>query len=462
MESCNRGQHDGAVNIRGLERWIGDHLSNYAVPVKNCPDPKRVAIVGGGPAGISAAYSLAKAGHQIDIFDGGGKLGGVLRGGIPAYRLPEEALDRDLDRLFSLGIIHKPHQVITPVEVKRLAEEYDAVIVATGQAASIVPEFPGIDLAGVEQGLTFLNRVKSNGPERIRGTVAVIGGGNTALDCAGTSIRCGADRVVIVYRRGRVEMPAIKEEIEDILAEGAELVIYRQPARITGNGVVDGIELAEVELGDIDKSGRRRPIVTHNLSTIACDHVLIAIGQRPNLGIFPQGWIVRDQRVYCGEQPMNVWSAGDLTTGDGTVAHAIGNGRRIANNVLNFLEKRPSSDTEPSSSIPELVTAETIRFSHFPVKESQHDRRIEVSKRISSFQEVNEGLSDTAESGRCFSCGHCVQCDTCLIYCPEGIITRKSDDYVINPDYCKGCGICVWECPRHALGMSAEGYRSKS
>jgi NADPH-dependent glutamate synthase beta subunit-like oxidoreductase/Pyruvate/2-oxoacid:ferredoxin oxidoreductase delta subunit len=445
-----------------LERWIGDHLSNYAVPVKNCPDPKRVAIVGGGPAGISAAYSLAKAGHQIDIFDGEGKLGGVLRSGIPAYRLPEEALDRDLDGVFALGVGQKPQEFVTPLRMKELTLEYDAVIVSTGQAAYITPEFPGIDLAGVEQGLTFLNRIKSSGQKRIRGTVAVIGGGNTALDCAGTSIRCGADRVVIVYRRGRVEMPAIKEEIEDILAEGAELVLYRQPVRITGNGVVDGIELAEVELGDIDKSGRRRPIVTHNLSTIACDHVLIAMGQRSNFSIFPSDWTLREHRAYVGKECLNVWSAGDLTTGDGTVAHAIGNGRRIANNVLNFLEKRPSSDAEPSLSIPELVTADTIRFSHFPVRESLHDRRLEASKRISSFQEVNEGLSDTAESGRCFSCGHCVQCDTCLIYCPEGIITRKADDYVINPDYCKGCGICVWECPRHAMSMSAEGYRSKA
>jgi len=463
MESCNRGRHDGAVNIRGLERWIGDHFSNYTVPVKNCPDPKRVAIVGGGPAGISVAYSLAKAGHQIDIFDGEGKLGGVLRSGIPAYRLPEEALDRDLDRVFALGVRQKPQEFVTPLRMKELTLEYDAVIVATGQAASITPEFPGIDLAGVEQGLTFLNRIKSSGQERIRGTVAVIGGGNTALDCAGTSIRCGADRVVIVYRRGRVEMPAIKEEIEDILAEGAELVLCRQPVGITGTGsVVTRVELAEVELGDPDDSGRRCPIVTHNLSTIACDHVLIAAGQRSDFSIFPSDWTLREHRAYVGKEVLNVWSAGDLTTGDGTVAHAIGNGRRIANNVLNFLEKRPSSDAEPSSSIPELVTADTIRFSHFPVKESLHDRRLEASKRISSFQEVNEGLSDTAESGRCFSCGHCVQCDTCLIYCPEGIITRKADDYVINPDYCKGCGICVWECPRHAMSMSAEGYRSKS
>lgn len=457
IESCNRERYDGAVNIRGLERWIGDHATNHSVTKNISRNPKKVAVAGGGPAGISAAYTLARAGHQVVILDSQTKLGGVLRSGIPAYRLPEEALDRDLDRLFALGIIHKPHQVITPDEVKQLATEYDAVILATGQTESIVAEFSGIDLAGVEQGLTFLNRVKLASQERIKGTVAVIGGGNTALDCAGTAIRCGADRVLIVYRRGRVEMPAIKEEIEDILLEGAELILYRQPVRINGTDVVTGLELAEVELGDPDESGRRRPIVTNKLSGIACDHVLIAIGQRSNMDILPSGWIVRNQRVCSDEQPLNVWLAGDLTTGDGTVAHAIGNGRRIATDVLNFLEKRPSLSVEASSSIPEVVTADSIRFSYFPTKQRHEDKRLNVSARTQSFSEVNLGISSEDESQRCLSCGNCAHCDTCLIYCPEGIINRMEQDYLINLDYCKGCGICVWECPRHAMEMSPKG-----
>lgn len=457
MAACNRGQYDGAVNIRGLERWIGDHATNYSVTKNMSASSKKVAVAGAGPAGVSAAYTLARAGYQVVIFDSQAKLGGILRNGIPAYRLPEEALDRDLNRLLALGVEHRPHQVITSVELERLAAEFDAVILATGQADSIAPEFPGIDLPGVEQGLTFLNRVKTNGKERIRGTVAVIGGGNTALDCAGTAVRCGAERVMIVYRRGRLEMPAIKEEIEDILLEGVELILYRQPVRIIGTGSVTGLELAEVQLGAPDRSGRRRPVVTKKLSRIACDHVLIAIGQRPNMGILPSGWLVRNQRVHSDEQPVNIWLAGDLTTGDGTVAHAIGNGRRIANEALSFLEERASCSMELSSSVPEVVTADGMRFSCFTTKKAHQDRRLDVASRIEGFSEVNLGLPIENESQRCLSCGNCAHCDTCLIYCPEGIITRLNQDYFINLDYCKGCGVCVWECPRHAMEMSPQG-----
>ncbi|MGC8658796.1 MAG: FAD-dependent oxidoreductase [Desulfomonilaceae bacterium] len=457
MGSCNRGQYDGAVNIRGLERWVGDHASNKLIAVKKSANPKRIAVVGGGPAGISAAYTLVKAGHQVVVIDGQAKLGGVLRNGIPAYRLPEEALDRDINRILALGVTHKSKEIITSVEIQKLATDYDAVIVATGQAEYIVPEFPGIGLVGVEQGLSFLNRVKQTGNEKMKGTIAVIGGGNTALDCAGTAIRCGADKVVIIYRRGRLEMPAIKEEIEDILLEGAELVLYRQPVKIKGTDVVTGLEMAEVKFGEPDQSGRRRPIITDRLSSIACDHVLIAIGQDSNMNILPAGWKIKDQRAYLDGQPLNVWLAGDLTTGDGTVAHAIGNGRKIATEALNSLENRPLSAVQSTLPIPEVVTADRIRFSCFPSRQANQDNRTDLATRTQSFEEVNRGISTDEEAQRCLSCGNCAHCDTCLIYCPEGIISRANQDYLINLDYCKGCGICVWECPRHAMEMTPKG-----
>jgi 2-oxoacid:acceptor oxidoreductase gamma subunit (pyruvate/2-ketoisovalerate family) len=458
MQSCNRSQYDGAVNIRGLERWIGDHASHFAVPEKATSDPGKIAVVGGGPAGISAAYCLARDGHKVEIFDSNPKLGGVLRNGIPSYRLPEDSLDRDLARVLALGVTHKPLELVAAQRIEQLAVDYDAVIVATGQSESMAPaEFTGIYPSGVEQGLAFLNRMKFKGQEIINGTVAVIGGGNTALDCAGTAVRCGADRVVIVYRRGRNEMPAIKEEIDDIVAEGVELLLCRQPVKIKGDDYVTGLELAEVDLGDPDESGRRRPIVTDNLSTVACDRVLIAIGQRSDLNILPDGWTITRQRAHLGDQPMNVWFAGDLVTGEGTVAHAIGNGRRIACDVSNFLKGLSLPDSESSVTIHEVPTADRIRFHCFPPKQAHEDRRLAASERITGFTEVNLGLAATDESKRCFSCGNCTHCDTCLTYCPEGIIDRAETDYSVNLDYCKGCGVCAWECPRHAVVISTRG-----
>jgi Pyruvate/2-oxoacid:ferredoxin oxidoreductase delta subunit/thioredoxin reductase len=363
-------------------------------------------------------------------------------------------LDRDLSRLLALGVNHRPHELINPSRVKQIAREYDAVVLATGRTEPITLGFSGIDVPGVEQGLTFLNRVKTKGKEKIQGTVAVIGGGNTALDCAGTAIRCGADRVLIVYRRDRTEMPAIREEIDDTLLEGAELIECRQPVRIIGDDVVIGLEVAEVDLGDHDESGRKRPIVTDKLSVIPCNHILIAVGQNPHFGVLPSGWVVKNQRTYDGEKPLNVWLAGDISTGAGTVAHAIGNGRMIANHIMGFLSGPSKHSFSSSESRPQLVSANRIRLSCFPARDTFKDRRINVSARILGFDEVNLGISSAEETERCLSCGNCAHCDNCLIYCPEGIIGRSENDYSIDLDYCKGCGICVYECPRHAMEMS--------
>ncbi len=216
-----------------------------------------------------------------------------------------------------------------------------------------------------------------------------------------------------------------------------------------------------MELGDPDASGRRRPVVTGTSSRMSCDYVLLAAGQYSDLEILPSEWQLRAGRAYRLDQPLNVWLAGDVATGAGTVAHAVGNGRSVASNILGSLvEKRPE-EKDIGASVLEVVSEDDIRLFQFPMTEPLHDRQLPVSERVSHFVEVNTGLADTAEAERCFSCGHCTACDTCLNFCPEGIISRKSDGYAIDGDYCKGCGICVRECPRHAMQMTSEGYRSK-
>jgi NADPH-dependent glutamate synthase beta subunit-like oxidoreductase/ferredoxin len=445
MQACNRHAFDGAVNIRSLERWIGDRCSLELVP-QPAERPRRVAVIGGGPAGLSAAFQLAHGGHKVTIFEAGPALGGVLRGGIPLFRLPDDALQRDLDRILRLGVDVHRNARVGKAELQRLAREFDGVIVATGFGPAFGLGAEGETLAGVEQGLDFLDRAKQGGVT-LEGTVVVVGGGNSAIDCARTALRCGASTVKLVYRRSRQDMPAIAEEIEGALHEGVELLEHRQPVAFTGEAKVAAAVIAEVEPGPPDTSGRRRPVVTTRTASIACNTVLLALGQKSELEFLPEGWTMREGRAFKGGEALPVWFAGDCATADGTVTHAIGDGRRAAEAVL-------SGGLLPGR-MPEgmPVAPGQIRFSHFEVAPQHADREIAPSLLKGNFAEVNLGLAGPEEAQRCFSCGHCTRCDTCLISCPEGVILRGENGYRIDSDYCKGCGMCVAECPRGAMEM---------
>lgn len=453
MEGCNRIEYDGSVNIRGLERWIADHRSAEppnAVPPS--PRQQRIAIVGGGPAGLSAAFVLQKQGHRATIFEGERQLGGVLRTGIPTYRLPREVLDREVGDVKALGVEVRAGTFLQKRELAALPQQYDGVILATGLQKLTRLDVEGVDLPGIEQGIHFLHRVNLEGTVTLRGHVIVLGGGNTAMDCARSALRCGADRVTIAYRRTRTEMPAIKEEVEEALEEGIVLLEQKAPAAFRGNGKVMAIELAAVEMGPPDQSGRRRPVVTDRIDRLPCDHVLLALGQAADLSLLPDGWQLQDGRVIKDGTPLMVFGAGDVATGDGTVTHAIGSGRRAADLLLSALgfDVEVFQRPERERSVP----ATDIRFDHFASRPPAHGDRERLAHRKHSFLEVNAGLGDAAEAHRCFSCGHCTRCDTCLVYCPEGIIRRDAPGYEVDYTYCKGCGICVQECPRSAMEMT--------
>jgi 2-oxoacid:acceptor oxidoreductase gamma subunit (pyruvate/2-ketoisovalerate family) len=455
MAACNRGAYDGAVDIRGLERWIGDHATGAPARPAPAATPRRVAVVGSGPAGLGAAWALALAGHEVTIHEGEARLGGVLRTGIPAYRLPEDVLDRDLDRIHSLGVKTQTGTFLDPAGVGRIAAGADAVILAAGLPRLTALEAPGADLPGVVQGIRFLDAARRDGAARLSGHVVVVGGGNTAIDCARTALRCGAAAVTVVYRRGRKEMPAIAPEIDEALAEGVKLLVHRQPVRVLGDGRVEGVEIAEVEMGEPDASGRRRPVVTDRTGALACDRVLLALGQNADLSLLPAGTSARDGRAVSALGPTNVWLAGDMATGDGTVTHAVGNGRRTAQRVLAALAGEPDPvAARPSAD--DLVTPAHVRFSHFEVEPPHAESHLPAATRTAGFAEVSLGLSGPEEAHRCFSCGTCTHCDTCLLYCPEGVIRRQGDGYRVDEAYCKGCGMCVAECPRRAVEMVPE------
>ncbi|MBC8404820.1 MAG: 2-oxoacid:acceptor oxidoreductase family protein [Planctomycetes bacterium] len=472
MEGCNRVELDGAVNIRGLERWIADRAPVAMVHKKHQDHPKRIAIVGGGPAGLSAAYFLASQGHRPEIYEGEAELGGVLRTGIPTYRLPREVLDQEIQGILNLGVKVHCGEFFSKAKLQELVQNFDGVILSTGLQWLRPLVIPGSDLTGIEQGIHYLHKLNmgQTADAQLSGTVVVLGGGNTAMDCARSALRNGAEKVIVAYRRTEQEMPAIREEIHAAHEEGIEFHFLRQPVGFFGESGVSGIQLAECDLGEPDESGRRRPVVSERVQKLECNHVLLALGQGSELSIFPTGWELNEERIHDGSIPINAWGSGDFATGDGTVTHAIGSGRRVAGLVL----KELGEDVEVFERPPRenAVPASVVRMDHFDRSEPSFDRSIAVAERFETSPEVNQGLADASEADRCFSCGHCTNCDTCLVFCPEGIIRRQPEgtgletcpvhqqadygySYDIDLTYCKGCGICVTECPRGAIEMKA-------
>ena len=313
MESCNRKLLDDGLDVRQIERFVGD---NAQWPVPSVPMRKeRVAVVGAGPAGISAAYQLAKRGIHVSLFEAADELGGVLRNGIPDFRLPKHVVDREIGFVLMHGISAYVDASINAAALRDLRDHYDAVFVATGLQTPRT-----LDLGGpVEQGIIFLDRVHRHDADLHGQHVVVVGGGNTAIDAARSSLRLGAASVRILYRRSRAEMPAIREEIDEAIHEGVELVELALPERFEAQQ----LRCVRMTLGEPDESGRRRPILDPSSRfSIPCDRVILALGQEA------------DRSILSKIATARVWFGGDFETNAGTVAAAIGSGRRAAEAIF--------------------------------------------------------------------------------------------------------------------------------
>lgn len=246
-------------------------------------------------------------------------------------------------------------------------------------------------------------------------------------------------------------MPAIREEVEQAEEEGISFEFLRTPVGFLGQGRVSHVELAEVDLGPPDADGRPSPLVSTRRQILSADHVLLALGQSADLGLVPSHWTLAGGRFWDGDRGLQAFAAGDLATGDGTVAHVLGDGRRAATRALRSLGVEIAEFTRPDRAGAVPVT--DIRLDQFERHEPAADSHLPVPSRRRSWAEVNAGLQDGSEAARCFSCGHCTLCDTCLVYCPDGVISRTATGYSIDTSYCKGCGICVAECPRKGMEM---------
>jgi 2-oxoacid:acceptor oxidoreductase gamma subunit (pyruvate/2-ketoisovalerate family) len=451
MTQCNRSELEGPVNVRGLERYAGDHGTVQITAALRRSE--KVAVIGGGPAGLSGAYHLARLGYAVKIFEAGSELGGLMRTGIPAYRLPRHALDRDIDRILELGIETEFNTHIDHGRLQQLTREYDAVLAATGLQRLTSLDL-GLDMKRVMQGIEFLDQARSNAVDVAGEDVVVVGGGNTAVDAARTAYRLGAHAVRIIYRRTRDEMPAISEEVDEAIDEGIRIDLLCSPIRISRDNGKRQLLCQQMELGEPDDSGRCRPVVVQGSEfKIPCDRVILAIGQAADLSLLPDdAQLSADQPIeHDGEAP--VYPTGDLLTNEGTVTAAIGCGRYMAL----MLHERFSGEKlyiDPPN-IKSVVRADQIRFQHFELHHPHNQVVLPLTGRETSFSEVRGGLDDIEEAKRCLSCGVCNSCDRCVTYCPDGVLRREGRDIIFDYDYCKGCGVCVSECSRAVIYMQS-------
>ena len=465
MQACNRIEIDGAVNVREMERYAGDH--GHVIPVRLFERVERIAIVGSGPAGLTAAYHLARLGYQVTVYESGNEIGGLLRTGIPEFRLPEDIVDKEINRVLGLGVEVETNHRIDRQALLDLARNHDGVLVATGLQEQVGLRL-GLDgTSAVVQGIEFLDNVYRDDVRVDGEDVLVIGGGNTAMDAARSALRLGAASVRVVYRRTRDEMPAIPEEIDEALEEGVEIDFLTQPVALHEEPV-DGmrrqyrLQCVRMELGEPDESGRRSPIeIKGSDFELDCHRVVLALGQSPDISVFPEGTEVREGTQLLGLLETPLFAIGDLATNEGTVAAAIGSGRRSAVHIHQVLSGEQLSLTEHAEALrdvdewrDEVITADAMKLHLFERQQVAEGESLDPVERRSTFDEVHLGLENADEASRCLSCGVCNECDMCITYCPEGVLKRVGHRLEFDYAYCKGCGMCVAECPRNVIFMS--------
>ena len=458
---CNRDLLGGAIAVHMIERFLGDLLlRDHSAPEPISPSGSKVAVIGAGPAGITAAYALALKGHKVDVFDDKPKPGGFLRTGIPDYRLPKEILDREIEFIERLGVRFIQNvRIGRDIRFEDLKNQFDAVIVAVGLHESRALEVPGSNHRHIYDGVELLERILTGEIPELPPTVAVVGGGNTAVDVARSLLRVGVSPT-IVYRRSETEMPAIASEVEEAKREGVGFRFLAAPtAVVIDDDAVVALECCKMQLGEPDASGRRRPVPIPNSEfRLPFAGIVTAIGETANLGFLAAN----------GKQSGDgIFIAGDASTGEGTVAAAVGSGRRVAAAVDSYLGNGRTTADEPTlqSLWPRRVNSAQVANSQYlnPVYFATALRpkisTLNGEQPPHSFAEIVQGfVAETAlnEARRCLLCGTCNGCLNCYYWCPDVAVHRHSRNGAgleIDSTHCKGCGICVEECPRGAITL---------
>jgi NADPH-dependent glutamate synthase beta subunit-like oxidoreductase len=483
---CNRSQYDESVSIRSLERHVFDRASNQLPDGEPFSDQhsREVAIVGAGPAGLSCAYFLRLLGHRATVFETKKEPGGVMRWGIPDYRLPKRVLRKEIKRLLDLGVkIRTGVQVGKDISWPEL-DHFDSIFLSPGAGLNVSLGIRSEELKKVWKGSDFLGRINSGETLRLGKQVIVIGGGNTAMDVACSALRLGS-RVTVAYRRTKAEMPAVKEEINEAEEEGVRFEFLVQPVgiRLVRNGKLT-VRFQRMKLGPFDQSQRPAAIpIKGSFITLQADSLIVAVGEAIDLSWIPDEF-VKDGLIGVNPTP-KVFAGGDAVAQPRTVITAIASGKKAAismdsrfrgypvDEVLSRVRvgKKGALSMESYLSgrgegkwpeVRQVVTYEQINTLFFPPAKRVENRRQNRERILEGFPEVNLGFSSNQakESAlRCFICGTCNYCYNCYFFCPEGVISLDPSQQMktVDLEHCKGCGTCAKACPRNVVEMKEVG-----
>jgi 2-oxoacid:acceptor oxidoreductase delta subunit (pyruvate/2-ketoisovalerate family) len=453
---CNRAQIDEAVGINSVERFLGDVAirSGWCFAPPPAESGKRVLVVGAGPSGLSAAYHLRRMGHAVEIHEAGPFAGGMMRFGIPKYRLPRDVLDAEIDRIVDLGVVVKLNAKVGRIVESMRAGSFDAAFLAVGAHIGKRAYIPAGSAAKILDAVSLLRSMEGEDKPLLGRRVVVYGGGNTALDAARTAKRLGATEAIIVYRRTRDRMPAHDFEVEEALQEGI-MMKWLSTIKRMDEGMLT------VEKMQLDDKGFPQP--TGAFETLEADSLVLALGQDVDLSLLDgvPGLEIKNGTVQVGANMMTgcagIFAGGDMVPSERTVTVAVGHGKNAARHIDAWL--RGSAYAAPEKH--ELASIDKLNTWYYADAPKTVRPMLEVARRQSTFEEVQGGLDETNalyEARRCLSCGNCFECDNCYGVCPDNAVIKLGPGrrFRFNYDYCKGCGVCAQECPCGAIAMVPE------
>ena len=454
--ACNRGKLDAPVGINSVEHFLGDQAiaQGWKFAPVAAPSGKKVLVVGAGPSGLSAAYHLARLGHQVTVQEAGPLPGGMMRFGIPQYRLPRQVLDAEVQRIVDLGVRIDYNVKVSNVLDAQTQGGFDSVFLAVGAHIAKRAYIPAGDSAKVLDAVAVLRSMEGEDKPMLGRKVVVYGGGNTAIDVARTAKRLGATEAIIVYRRNREKMPAHDFEVEEALQEGV-LIKWLSTIKQAGESSIT------VEKMALDEKGFPQP--TGEFETLEADSVVLALGQDVDLSLIEgvPGLVVEDGVVKVDVNMMTghagIFAGGDMVPAERNVTVAVGHGKKAARNIDAWLK---GAAYVPAAKH-ELASFDKLNTWYYSDAPKTMRPMLDIIRRKSTFEEVQGGLDEgnaLFEARRCLSCGNCFECDNCYGVCPDNAVIKHGPGkrFDFNYDYCKGCGICVAECPSGSIKMVAE------